>query len=1114
MQRILDNYRLYILVLFVITSIFITSFLIFTFSNEIKSVYTFSISNLESRFNNNRDKYDVFLRTEVRTILNDPEIVDAIKNINMNKSVVEYRRLLFKKLYKNYKLYKEKGIEIFNICDTNSIFLNFNQPELSGAILYRKSLAYQAIEKKEVVIGYETYYDRLVYAYNYPIIMDGNIYGVIVFGFSLSAIQEDLNQIEGVQHIILIAGNENENDKFLVKLSDNLDCFYEHDLLLKERSDSLEFAKKIISNYPDKKELSGKLDSGKDFFLYYKFDNEYYLMLFKQILPEGTTHIYLVSVTKAPFIGTMIKRYITQGVLGIVFNIIIFTGLFLSFKFYEKMTKTEKLTREISQSLKDSLIILDNNGKIIYYNPSVIKFFRDIANLTKKIEYILSSNDQQITIDLDGESKIFYVYKNDVIVSGKKEATVVLLFDITEKITLSEKFKLAYEIVKHNLSGIVITDINGIIIDVNDAFLRITGYDRDDVIGKKPSILKSGIHDEKFYEDIWENLSKRGVWEGEIWNKRKNNEIYPEYLSIFTINDEQGRPKYYVGSFIEISEIKRYEEKLEFLAYYNEVTKLPNKRFFIEKVRKFIHDNPGKDVAVCYLDLDGFKQFLDKYGLEVSNKVINQISNRIMPILKKNDIIAHFDEDIFVIATIVDDTKELEDYLEKIQFAIYRPITVDGVVWKFTCSVGVTIYPEDNEIPSELVRHAQQAMFQAKSRGKNRILFFDPIMSKQLAIKKEKLAMIERGLKNKEFILYLQPKFNVEKKEVVGAEVLVRWVHPLHGLIPPSEFIPYISNSDIEVEFDKYIVSRAFECIDYLYSRGLKVKLSINVSPNALLNEELIDFIRETLLTDVKEKSSIIEIEIIESTSITNLDKASEILNEFSKIGFGISVDDFGTGYASLDYIKALPIDTVKIDRTFVVDMLSDPTNLNITEVIILLAKAFNKEIVAEGVETVETASALYKLGCNIFQGYLISKPLPIEEFVNMYHRFNDISISQLIDTHFKTKEEIEIYSAVNAFSRIIDLLINYGSHDFDQNSFDRLYFNLMSWLRNKGVYYYKKKEMFVQIINEMLNTNDHIEKVLKNNYPKDMLYDFIQELNKLMEKLKGTYKKICNEQT
>ncbi|ADR19452.1 sensor domain-containing protein [Calditerrivibrio nitroreducens] len=1110
MRRVLDNYKWYILILFVLTSTFIISFLLITFSKELKSVYTFSIANLESSFNANKDKYELFLRSEVRTILSDPEFIDAIKNINMNKSVTEYRRLLFKKLYKSYKLYKEKGIVVFNICDTNTVFLNFNQPELSGSVLYSRSLAYQSMVKKEVVSGYEFYNDRLVFTYNFPIVVDGITYGVIVYGFSLSAIQEDLNQVKDVYHLILVAGNETNNDKFLVKLSDNIDCFYEHDLLLRANGDALEFAKKIISGYPDKKELTTKLGSGKDFFLYYKSYYDYYLMLFKQILPNDSNYIYLVSISRAPFIGTMIRRYITQGVLGIFFNIIIFTGLFLSLKFYEKMAKTEKLTREITDSLKDFLIVLDEKGKVIYYNPSVIKFFKDIDNFTEKLEYIISSSDQQISIEVDGDSKTFYLHKNDVIISGKKEATVILLLDITEKITLSEKFKLAYDIIRHNLSGIVVTDLNGIILDVNDAFTKITGYERNEVIGKKTSILKSGVHDDKFYTNIWENVSNRGIWEGEIWNKRKNNEIYPEYLSIFTIKDENGKPKYFVGNFIEISEIKKYEEKLELLAYYNEVTKLPNKKFFIEKLRNFINDNKGKDIAVCYLDLDGFKKFLDKYGLEVSNKIINQISNRIMPILKKSDILGHFDEDIFVIATIVDDTKELEGYLEKIQFAIFRPITVDGVVWKFTCSIGVTIYPEDNDNPDELVRHAQQAVFQAKNRGKNRIVFFDTIMSKQLAIKREKLAMIERGLKNKEFILYLQPKFNVEKKEVVGAEVLVRWVHPTHGLIPPSEFIPYISNSDIEVEFDKYIVSRAFECIDYLYSKGLKVKLSINVSPNALLNEELIEFIRGTLLTELKEKSSMIEIEIIESTSITDLNKASEILGEFNKIGFGISVDDFGTGYASLDYIKALPIDTVKIDRTFVVDMLSDPTNLNVTEVVILLAKAFNKEIVAEGVENIETASALYKLGCNIFQGYLIAKPLPIEDFVDMYHKLNNMSISQVIDDYFKNKEVIEIYSAVNAFSRIINLLHYYGTHDFDQNSFDRLYFNLMSWLRNKGVSYYKKKEMYEQIIEEMLNTKDHIEKVLKNDYPKDMLYDFMQELSKLEEKLKRSYEKIC----
>lgn len=808
-------------------------------------------------------------------------------------------------------------------------------------------------------------------------------------------------------------------------------------------------------------------------------------------------------------------KYSGDFLMIVIFTILIFTSaLVFSFCYREKrrFERSRDFYFNILTSLKSGVAVFNSKGEIVFKNENFDNIFMlEYDNISNRLEKFKAqidtvAEDGVIKIDFNGTDKYILINKKKLYIPDFIDGDIVSVIDVTDREAIKEKFSLSYEIFKNNISGLIVTDINTVILDVNDHFTKITGYDREDVIGKKINVLKSGIHDEQFYKNMWDSIRKTGKWEGEIWNKRKNYDIYPEYLSIFTLYDEAGNPRNYVGSFIDISNIKRYEEKLESIAYYNEVTKLPNKKSFISKLKNFILEHRDKSIAICYLDVDNFKKFMDKYGTEVSNNVIYQISNRMLPHLKSTDIIAHFDEDIFVFATIYNNQKDFEEYLEKIQWAIYRTITVNGENWNFTSSIGVTIYPEDNEIVDELVRHSQQALFNAKMKGRNKISYYDIIMSKQLAIRKEKHQAIEEGLKNNDFILYLQPKYNVVKNIVEGAEVLVRWNHPKLGIIPPGEFIPYIYNSDLEVVFDYYIFDKTIKCIELLRKNGINTKLSINISPKALLNDNLLEHIRRNINNCSKDVINSLEIEIIESTSIDNLEKANSILNEFSKLGFGISVDDFGTGYASLDYIKSLPIDTVKIDRVFVMDMLSDPTDLNITEVVILLAKAFNKNIIAEGVENLETAAALQKLGCEVLQGYVISKPLSIDDFIIYMKHQQGVKLNFPIDSYFTNKEEIEIYAAVNSFKKLVKLENERDRKDFNQNHYDKVYFNSISWLRNRGISFFEKKTIYKNIIDKMVKIREVMDKINKKDIPIDMHSIYLEELNYLVNLMESNF--------
>lgn len=1102
---------LVIFLLFLITSFVTVLYLIRSYRNSIELVKTNIRDHINVAYSVVAEKFDSYVNLDIKSLTRDDSFIESLRlwKVADEEKKKGIRRDIFRKYFQNYKNFLEKGIIVYDIYSTEERILSFKNVDASFKILDKEHLFKKAIDEKKVLTGYEFIDGRLVYSYNYPIVVDGEVIGGVVYGFSLYFVEYFLNLNSEYYYMVITNRIYSEQKFYAKKLLEEIDICYEDESLTFGEIKTKTILRKILISYPDKNRLNKMLESGKDFDLLTDFESSKYVLNFRKLATLNNINVYLVSANKDNYIVEIGKKYLIEIFFGVFFLFAVFFTLGIFIKNRLKNIRTEEFISHLIQFVKGGLVAIDKNNRIKYVNETALSFFGNHEEIIKFISTLDEGNQHQVSV----KDKVLILFKDYIVFEDVFDGVIIFFIDITENLNLQDKFKLAYEIFKNNLSGIVITDINGVIIDVNESFTKITGYTKDEVLGKKPSILKSGFHDDEFYKNMWVSLSSQGKWEGEIWNKRKNNEIYPEYLIIFTIHDEYGKPKYYVSSFIDITDIKKYEEKLEYLAYYNEVTKLPNKRFFLMKLKDFLKEHSGKKIAVCYLDLDGFKKFLDKYGIEIANNIIYQISNRILPNLKPRDIISHFDEDIFVFATMFEESENLDEYLEKIQWAIFKPFTVDGEVWNFTSSIGVTIYPDDNEIPDELIRHAQQAMFNAKLKGRNKIVYYDIILSKKISIRKEKVAAIEKALQNEEFVLYLQPKADITNKKIVGAEVLARWISPKLGLIPPSEFIPYVQNSDIEIEFDKYVFRKSLELIDKLKKYGIDIKISLNISPRSLLNDELINYIRSCIYGDnTRDIKNNLEIEIVESTTIDNLDKAASILNEFTRIGFGISVDDFGTGYASIDYIKSLPIDTVKIDKTFVIDLLKDPTDLNISEVVIMLAKAFNKNLIAEGVEDLKTASALYILGCDIFQGYVISKPLSEEEFIAKYDEINDrIRFMNVHDSYFKNKDQIEIYAAISAFKELVCYVSQMDNANLEWNNYDKTYFNTMSWLRNRGLSYFSKKNNYNGIIEKMQKMKEIIDKINKKDYPKDSFGIYLGELDNLLKLVEIEYEELIN---
>lgn len=548
---------------------------------------------------------------------------------------------------------------------------------------------------------------------------------------------------------------------------------------------------------------------------------------------------------------------------------------------------------------------------------------------------------------------------------------------------IEEKLMLHATAFSNASEAITLTDNKGVMIDMNPAFSRITGYTREEAIGSNPSILKSGKHDAAFYKNMWDNINSKNHWRGEIWNRKKSGEIYPEILSITAIRDDQDKISNFVSVFSDISYLKEHEKKLEQMAFYDELTKLPNRALLTERINQGISQikRSNEFMAVCFMDLDGFKPINDTYGHEAGNQCLIEMSSRLKGMLRDGDTVARIGGDEFVLLLV--GLKEAQEYniaLNRLIKVISQPVKIVDDFVKVTASVGVTLYPEDNHDADTLLRHADQAMYKAKQKGKNCFVVFDyknNIAEQQFS---KKIKAITTALEQKQFVLYYQPKIQFSNGDIVGYEALIRWQHPEQGLLGPNEFLPFIENSPLITEIGNWVLSEALSQLKAWNEQGIHTNVSVNVAGRQLQNSFFASNLKLLLAQYPTVESSQLELEILETTALEDVFNVSKIIEKCHELGVNLAIDDFGTGYSSLTYLKQLPAKTLKIDIVFIKDMLEDPGSLAIVHGILGLTTAFQKNSVAEGVETLEHGLILMKLGCQVAQGYGISKPMPAED--------------------------------------------------------------------------------------------------------------------------------------
>lgn len=565
---------------------------------------------------------------------------------------------------------------------------------------------------------------------------------------------------------------------------------------------------------------------------------------------------------------------------------------------------------------------------------------------------------------------------------------VVGLFGISRDVTQQQeqhaRWQLAATVFTHAREGIIITNAQGTVIDVNDAFTRITGYSCSDMTGKTPRVLQSGLQSAEMYASMWTSLTTQGHWTGELWNRRKDGEIIAVMETISAVRDTQGVTQYYVALCSDITAQKQHAQQLERIAHYDPLTGLPNRVLLADRLQHALAQcqRRQQSAAVIFIDLDGFKHVNDRHGHSIGDALLVQVATRLKAALRDVDTLSRIGGDEFVaILADLDLMSDCVPILDRMLSAACTPVAIGEHMLQVSASIGCTLYPQDAGDADLLMRHADQAMYAAKQLGKNRYQFFDIEQDARLQAHRDSLQRIHEALHNHELCLYYQPKINLRTGKIVGAEALIRWRHPERGVLTPAAFLPTIEHHELAIEVGEWVLDSAMQQMDTWMAQGLGIAVSVNMAARHLQRADFVPRLASRLRRHPTVAPSLLELELLESTALDDVDHIATIFRDCQQLGVRFALDDFGTGYASLAYLKKLPVEVLKIDQSFVIDMLRDNDDRAIVEGVIGLANAFHREVIAEGVETQAHGAILLALGCNIAQGYGIARPMPASDF-------------------------------------------------------------------------------------------------------------------------------------
>ena len=560
--------------------------------------------------------------------------------------------------------------------------------------------------------------------------------------------------------------------------------------------------------------------------------------------------------------------------------------------------------------------------------------------------------------------------------------------DITERKAVDEQLRIAAAAFESQ-EGMLVTDAAGVVLRVNKAFTDTTGYAPEDIVGQTPSLLRSGRHDAAFYSAMWESITRKGAWQGEVWDKHKSGRIYPKWLNISAVKGADGQVTHYIGTHYDITERKKAEEKINTLAFYDQLTALPNRVLLMDRLSRVMAAGlrTGNFAALLFIDLDNFKTLNDTQGHEMGDMLLKQVAARLTQSIRDEDTAARQGGDEFVVLLAglgpveKDAARVAEAVAEKILAELNQTYALGTLSHHSGASIGVTLFRGHQASVDDLMKQADLAMYRAKASGRNVVRFFDPAMEAAVQARAALEGDLRRAIDEKQFLLHYQPQV-VGDGRITGAEALMRWQHPQRGMVSPAEFIPLAEESDLILPLGSWVLRTACSQLAAWAERPAMAALSIAVNVSAKQFRQR-DFVAQVLavIEQTGANPRRLKLELTESLLVQDVEEIIEKMHQLKGRGIGFSLDDFGTGYSSLSYLKRLPLDQLKIDQSFVRDLLSDPNDAAIARTIVALAQSLGLAVIAEGVETLAQRDCLASHGCHAYQGYFFCKPLPIGDF-------------------------------------------------------------------------------------------------------------------------------------
>jgi diguanylate cyclase (GGDEF)-like protein/PAS domain S-box-containing protein len=551
-----------------------------------------------------------------------------------------------------------------------------------------------------------------------------------------------------------------------------------------------------------------------------------------------------------------------------------------------------------------------------------------------------------------------------------------------------EAMHLAAALIEATSEAVMVTDPRNVIVAVNPAFTRITGYAAAEVVGRDPRLLNSGRHDGAFYRAMWRALSATGRWQGEVWNRRKNGEVFPEWLSIAVLKNPQGEVTRYVAVFSDISRRKNDEAAIRRLSNFDPLTGLPNRTLLHDRLAQATAQGrrAGRAVAVLMVDVDGLRHVNDAFGHAAGDRLLEETARRLAAAVRDGDTVARIGGDEFVIVLPeAAGERAAATVARKALRSVAEPLVIDGHEMRVTASVGIALFPGDGDDPAILLRNAEAAMRKAHAQGRNTHQFFTPEMNAD-ALRRVRIENALRGaLANRELAIHYQPLVAQASRAVVGAEALLRWHNPEHGQVPPDQFVPLAEETGLIIEIGEWVLRTACAETKGWLDEGLgPLKVAVNVSGRQFASPAFARTVA-AVLAETGLPPACLELEITETLLMENVAATQAALGELTRLGVSLSIDDFGTGYSSLSYLKSFPIHTLKIDRSFVRDVATDQGGAAITSAIIAMAHTLDRKVIGEGVETVDQFRFLQQAGCDTIQGYLFGRPVPPDKFRQLY---------------------------------------------------------------------------------------------------------------------------------